>query len=56
VGVKSQDAVRETQSEKECKVLTKLVNHKVLTSLCEPGEAVGLLCAQVSFYFIYLFI
>ena len=48
VGQSSNDRAEELQSVRECEVLTRLVNNKVMRSLCEPGEAVGLVCAQVS--------
>ncbi|XP_076439976.1 DNA-directed RNA polymerase I subunit RPA1-like [Babylonia areolata] len=46
VGRTSQDQEKAEHSIQQSETLTKLVNYKVMRSLCDPGEAVGVLCAQ----------
>ncbi|KAL8612111.1 hypothetical protein ACOMHN_013990 [Nucella lapillus] len=46
VGRSCGDKAREEQCASDCETLTRLVNYKVMRSLCEPGEPVGVLCAQ----------
>ena len=48
VGRIKENRALEKQSVAESETLSRIVNDKVMKSLCEPGEAVGLVCAQVS--------